>query len=831
MSGKANFSPRWNPFLVLLVGILPFFSGAAGLSHELLWTRRLVDLLGATDWVIGRVLGLFFLGLSLGGYLATLKVFRNCPAIYKLAIAELLVALLALPAAFLPAWSDWIWAAIGSELLVSWQGSTIKLVLASIVILPPSIGMGLTLPFFVKATTELKGNVGSTGVWLYSINTIGGVFGLWATSTHLIQWLGALWSMLFLSFLNATISVAVIAIGILSRNLGSSTCDANQADNSSTAELASENNRTQSIEFSSGRGLYAMSFISGFIVLSLEVLLLRIISLVVPSSYHTTSALLANVILILAISSGMVSLFFSIRPLKTRVAGKWLLAIGISGAAMFICLCPRFLVAETEQLISIRYLQSLNGSVISSINHYWQLVFWLVASVGGLALLFSGFVFPTLIALSSNKDPTGHRIGLLLAANGVGGLLGSELTNSLIVGSVGFYQGFTLLALVAMVVAIFIMLRLNWYVTIAVTFAMTIGILSGHNYNRTQPYLSPKTSKKFIVKQTWFGRDGVLSIVVDSKGSRSILMNNQYILGSTNAAADERRQLIIPWLLSSNAKTVCCLGLATGISAGGLERLPDPPAITAVELSPNVEKVARENFGAASQGFFKREKNRVIIEDARTFIAATENQFNMIVADLFRPHGTGEGRLYSLEHFENIRRALKDDGVICQWLPLHQLTQRNFEIIAATFQKVFPRVLVVYGNLSTNTPIIGLVASKNDQVWTRERIEPCFDEQSLLPFNDRLLSNVRSLVIGELKPAAKDTPINTLDNLLIEIEAGQSWILADLRKSRNGDHPKHLFISGSNLIPFNQFLEKSTTPVFSRSIFQRLQQQIQKKLE
>ena len=81
-----------------MIGLLPFFSGAAALSHELLWTRRLIDLLGATDWVTGRVLGLFFLGLSLGGYLATLKVFRRYPAIYRLAIAELLVALLALPA-------------------------------------------------------------------------------------------------------------------------------------------------------------------------------------------------------------------------------------------------------------------------------------------------------------------------------------------------------------------------------------------------------------------------------------------------------------------------------------------------------------------------------------------------------------------------------------------------------------------------------------------------------------------------------------------------------------------------------------------------------------
>ena len=830
MPGKSD-SARWNLSLVLLIGILPFFSGAAGLSHELLWTRRLIDLLGATDWVIGRVLGLFFLGLSLGGYLATLKVLRKYPAIYRLALAELLVALLALPAAFLPSWSDWIWATIGTEQLVSWQGSTIKLVLAMIVVLPPAIAMGLTLPFFVEATFALRRKAGSTGVWIYSINTVGGVFGLWFTSTHLIQWMGALSSMLFLASVNAAVSVFVIAIAILSRKTGGETSKSQQASKSTTSDVDSDDLSTQDVAHTPGWELYALSFISGFIVLSLEILLLRIISLVVPSSYHTTSALLANVILILAISSGAVSLFYSFKPLKSKVTGKWLLAIGVSGAAVFICLCPRFLFAETNQLISIRYLQSLDGNVISSINHYWQLVFWLVASIGGLALLFAGLVFPSLIALSSQKDTTGQRIGLLLAANGVGGLLGSEITNTLVVGSIGFYHGFTLLALFAMVVAIFLWLRLNWYVAIPVTLAMTFGILSGHNNNCTQPYVSPRASKRFVVKQTRFGRDGVLSVVADRKGARSILMNNQYILGSTNAALDERRQLIIPWLLSNDAKTVCCLGLATGISAGGLEKLADPPAITSVELSLNVEKVARENFGAAAQDFFERDNNQVVIEDARTFIAASESQFDLIVADLFRPHGAGEGRLFSLEHFENIRRALNDEGMVCQWLPLHQLNQENFEIIAATFQEVFPRTLVVYGSLSTSTPVIGLVARKNDQAWTREFIESCFVQEKLARFRDRVLAHSKSLVVGELKPAGRDTPINTLDNLLIEINASRSWILADLRKSQAGDISGNEFISGPNLIPFNQYLEKSTTPIFPRAIFQQLQQRIKRKFE
>ena len=79
-----------------IVIVLAFLSGAAALSHELLWTRRLIDLLGATDWVVGRVLGLFFFGISLGGYLATIQSRSNWSAVGRLATVEALIALLAL---------------------------------------------------------------------------------------------------------------------------------------------------------------------------------------------------------------------------------------------------------------------------------------------------------------------------------------------------------------------------------------------------------------------------------------------------------------------------------------------------------------------------------------------------------------------------------------------------------------------------------------------------------------------------------------------------------------------------------------------------------------
>ena len=365
-SSNSSKQPAFN--ILLLVIVLAFFSGSAALSHELLWTRRLIDLLGATDWVVGRVLGLFFFGLSVGGYLATFLTRSSTPAISRLSTVETLIALLALPATFLPIWTDWIWQSIGTEAIVSWQGSAIKLLITIIVVLPPAIAMGFTFPLFIRTTTDLGANVASAGIWVYAINTLGGVFGLWFASTYLISWFGAQWTMIATSCVNALIA---ILLWLLYRIHSKKSKPFESIDEGRRkSKLASKVEKLQSLESNAGathpappkNRLLLLSFVSGFVVLSLEVLLLRIIALVVPSSYHTTSALLANVILILAFGSLLISFSNILRGVRKIAGSNMLIVAAFFAAAVYISLCPIFLYESSDKLISIRYLQGLNGN-------------------------------------------------------------------------------------------------------------------------------------------------------------------------------------------------------------------------------------------------------------------------------------------------------------------------------------------------------------------------------------------------------------------------------------------------------------------------------------
>ena len=121
-----------------LLGIVAL-SGAASLCHQLLWTRRLVDVLGSSTSANARVLGAFFLGLSLGAALASRRVDAIARPWRALAIAELAIAVLSLPALTVPAWSPWIWQAVGVDGLVATGGGLIKLLVATAVIAPPAV--------------------------------------------------------------------------------------------------------------------------------------------------------------------------------------------------------------------------------------------------------------------------------------------------------------------------------------------------------------------------------------------------------------------------------------------------------------------------------------------------------------------------------------------------------------------------------------------------------------------------------------------------------------------------------------------------------------------
>ena len=65
----------------------------------------------------------------------------------------------------------------------------------------------------------------------------------------------------------------------------------------------------------------------------------------------------------------------------------------------------------------------------------------------------------------------------------------------------------------------------------------------------------------------------------------------------------------------------------------------------------------------------------------------TSKRYDVITADIIHPYNAGAGNLYSLESFQLAANALRDDGVMVQWVGQQPVTQ--YKLIARTFLGVF----------------------------------------------------------------------------------------------------------------------------------------------
>ena len=787
---------------------LAVLSGAAALSHELLWTRRLVDLLGATGEATSRVFGCFFLGLALGGLLAARVLPRIKRPWLAVALCELAIAVLAVPALCLPWWSDGIWPALGPERLMDWQGALIKTFLSAAVVLPPAVPMGMTLPFFAAAVLRRNGTMRREGIWLYGGNTLGGVVGVLVSSSFLLEPLGVEGCM-------AAAIVVNLAVGLGAWRL-SRWPQAEGARTSTRAERkrakAKRNDPSKLTIPLSPVGSIALSFLSGVAMLALEVLAIRMISMVVPSSFQATVGVLASVILLLAVAA--IATPWLLRSWWTPRA--WLLG-ALVAASIAASLAPKFLYQRTQQLMDVPHLAGMAGDHLATTTQFLLSVCSIALVTVGPALLVGGLVLPIVLAWSGGEggDAQGKRFGYLLAANGVGGILGAELAQLVILPTWGIYQGF---AVVGVLYALgFALLMTPWHRPSVLRWAAACAVIAipialGGWLQSRIPYLSPRTTVQYRELAREFGRDGVLLVVESPSRGRGILLNNQYLLGSSGSVRDERREVLLPLLLHAQPAEVCCIGVATGISAGAALDYSETCQLTAVEISSLVSRTAEKHFSEFNRDLYKHPRAQVVVEDGRTYIAASKDRFDVIVGDLYRPYGAGEGRLFSVEHFQATRRALRDGGVFCQWLPMYQLTESHFRMIAASFLQAYPDADLLLANKKTNFPMLGLLGWKQGRLDRSTLIENCarLKESDSVVDQEVLDPNiVGSMYLGRLDAGQfSQERLNTLGNARIEIVTGRRKITRDLRRDASVRVVQEPYLQGSAWTEFQQRLSE-----------------------
>jgi spermidine synthase len=249
------------------------------------------------------------------------------------------------------------------------------------------------------------------------------------------------------------------------------------------------------------------------------------------------------------------------------------------------------------------------------------------------------------------------------------------------------------------------------------------------------------------------------------------------INGRTNASDsvyDMPTQVMLgqlPMLLAPRLNNGLIIGFATGVTVGAMLQSPIA-SVTCVELeSATID--GSHFFEHVNHQPLSDPRTNLIIDDARTFLRVTPTRYDVIVSEPSHPWVPGVANLFTREFFEMGRQRLSEQGLFVQWVQIYQLSTDSLRSVLATYQSVFPHVMVFrVGGAAKGKDLI-LVGSNSplslDLLSHRLADGRIASELSRVNLNTE--ADVRSWYIcdeSRLRPAVSGAEINTDDNMHIE---------------------------------------------------------------
>jgi spermidine synthase len=238
----------------------------------------------------------------------------------------------------------------------------------------------------------------------------------------------------------------------------------------------------------------------------------------------------------------------------------------------------------------------------------------------------------------------------------------------------------------------------------------------------------------------------------------------------------------IPALLHPNPRSVLIVGCGAGVTAGSFVLHPSIERIVICDIEPLIPGVVAQYFSAENHSVVHDPRVKIVFDDARHYVATTQEKFDLITSDPIHPWVKGSAVLYSQEYFELCRARLNPGGLVTQWVPLYESDRAVVQSEIATFFAVFPHG-TIWGNdddgFGYDTVILGQAEPLKIDV---DALQRRFDRPDHAPIHAAL----RDLGLGsaidllttyagrqaDLKTWLRDAEINRDRNLRLQYLAG-----------------------------------------------------------
>ncbi len=662
----------------------------------MVWLRQLILILGSTLFATSAILSTFMGGLALGSFLAGRVADRSRYRPLRLyGLLETGIGLYALvvPILFraLTPFYQAVWEHGGSESFTIL--ALAKFVGVALVLLPPTILMGASLPVLARHVADDPARIGAKVGMLYATNTFGAMAGTFLAGFVAVRALGVHRT----EWVTATINLAIGAAAIiLSR---------------SARPLPPVPARVTSPSPLPRSWIALVAFgASGCAAMVLEVAWTRGLSLIVGSSVYAFALMLLAFLSGLASGGAVFSTILRRRPDRDPGA---LLAI-LFAASGVLTYATAFL---------FQAMPGMFGRIYFGL-HLGPDAWFGVQFLFGLAVMFPatfalGGIFPAVLQIHARGlDHVAGSVGSVYVANTTGTIVGAALAGFAIVPilgvrdtllavallevALGLVAAWTLLrragparTLLAapMAVALVVMpvVKPGWDILLMNSGAY-INVWDLPNGSKWKDFLDRVTHNNRLV---YFAEGLTASVLVADQPE----IDNRYLSvnGKVEAstAGDMETQLMcahLPLLLHPGARDVMVIGLASGITAGAAACHP-VDSIRIVEIEAAMVPAAGY-FADANGHVLEDPRVKVSINDARNELTFSPRSYDVIASEPSNPWMTVASNLFTEDFFRLARGRLRPGGIFSQWLQTYGLPPEDLRSIVAAFQASFPHAMM-----------------------------------------------------------------------------------------------------------------------------------------
>jgi spermidine synthase len=667
-----------------LVAGLFLASGLTGLIYETVWIRLFALSFGGTAQALSTVAAVYLGGLATGAWIAARFATDSARSLRLYGTAEILVGLYALAIpnliSFTTPWLAQIYSAGGDP-------SFARAISCIVVLAPATVFMGATLPL-------LAGWMRSSVSSLYAVNLIGAALGALLCGFTLLPGIGYENTLRFACGINAAIGLIAV---LCSFQIAPQTPTAKEQARDSVAPPVAPT-------------WLAAAFLSGFLCMLYEVVGSRIGGLLFGPTASTVTLVLGTFLVGLAISAILARRI-------SRNVDTWLCAAQLASVAI---LTWAYLAIGAAPDVVARWV-SAHADNPQQIE--WMKFLLLSVTLTPLAAA-TGLIFPLQLRMNSSAP----RIGMLYGINTGGCIAGSLLTGWVLVPLLGTQATVFVGGIASALLALAFLHRVQPLRFPAAVGAMGL-LFAGAFFllprwdlesmtagvYKYSPYATDLSSLRR--GELAYLREGVSGTVAVRKNSGSIILSIDGKVDATDAGGDlltEKLLAHIPLLLSHKQRSVCLIGLASGVTAGAALTYPIEK-LDVIEVSSEVAE-ASHYFDAANGQPLEDTRTRLVLNDGRNHLLLGSRQYDVIISEPSNPWISGMNNLFTRDFFRIARSRLQPGGLFAQWFHIYNMPEDDLRSLLQSFHEVFPAAAL----WRLNDGDVLLTGMENDASWPSE---------------------------------------------------------------------------------------------------------------